>query len=79
VRDVPGDDLESWHARVVEEHAKALERENQLYIDAGFDRPINPGDPYPVISDEYMEAGDRVAVLQHQLEDMRRRLGWTST
>lgn len=81
---VPRADDESlgdWLNRIALEHSEAMRVEDRIGSRLGLDRPVEPGQPYPVITAEYAAAGERVEVLEHQLDVVRAKLiernGWT--
>lgn len=69
-----GEPLGQWMNRVSEEYVAASKVETDLFQEMGGARPIRPGEPYPVMSPEYEAAGDRVQVLEYQLEELRERV-----
>lgn len=70
-----------WLNRIAFEHSKAVQVEDRIHSYLGLDRPVEPGQPYPVITAEYAAAGERVEVLEHQMNAVRAKLiernGWT--
>jgi len=71
----------SWLNRIALQHSEAVRAEDELYHQLGLDQPVEPGQPYPVITDEYAVAGERVEVLKHQMDEVRAktsgRKGWS--
>ena len=71
----------SWLDRIALRHSEAVRAEDELYHQLGFDHPVEPGQPYPVITDEYAATGERVEVLKHQVDEVRaktnERKGWS--
>jgi len=69
-----------WLNRIALEHSKAVQVEDRVYRHLGLDRPVEPGQPFPVITAEYAVAGERVEVLEHQMKTVRAKLsernGW---
>jgi hypothetical protein len=69
-----------WLNRIALEHSKAVQVEDRIYSHLGLDRPVEPGQPFPVITAEYAAASERVEVLEHQMNAVRAKLsernGW---
>lgn len=69
-----------WLSRIALEHSKALQVEDHMRSLLGLDRPVEPGQPFPVITAEFADAGERVEVLEHQMNAVREklnlRIGW---
>lgn len=53
---------------------QALDHQEALYTRDGHDRPTLPGEEIPVITQDLVDAGDRVDVLEHQLDALRARI-----
>lgn len=72
--------LGDWLNRIALEHSKAAQVEGRMRSDLGLDRPVEPGQPFPVITAEYADAGERVEVLERQMNAVRAKLsernGW---
>lgn len=71
---LPGEPLEAWMGRISEVFVAASEVELKRFEEDGGARPIPPGGTYPVMSREYMDASDRLAVLKHQLDDVQAKV-----
>jgi hypothetical protein len=67
--------LTDWCDRLVVVHDRATEALAAIWKAEGMGTPIAPGEPFPVMSEEYIKADDLVAVLEHQLADLRTLLG----
>jgi hypothetical protein len=67
----PGEQLGAWMGRISEVLVAASQLELKLIEEDGGSRPIPPGGAYPVMSPEYMDASERVVVLQHQLDEVQ--------
>lgn len=65
-----GETERDWRNRVVAAHAEALEERELLWRQHRMGEPIRPGQPFPVIPDEWADADKRVAVLEHQLAEI---------
>lgn len=66
-----GEAVEGWLTRIHDAHAEASEAELRAFDRDGGSQPIPPGGKYPTISPEYVEASDRVEVLQHQMDEVQ--------
>lgn len=69
----PNESLGDWMARISDEYVAASQLETELFERDGHGRGLQPGEKIPTISSDYAAAMDRVAVLEHQLEDVRSR------
>jgi hypothetical protein len=69
-----GERYEDWMSRISTEHVAASLLEQQIGDELGLGKPIPEGGRFPVMTDEYMRAGDRVEVLQHQLDEVRAKV-----
>lgn len=65
---------EEWMNRISIEHAEAAQVEQQIAEELGIYKPIPPGGRIPTLTNDYMRANDRVEVLQHQLDEVRRKI-----
>lgn len=69
-----------WLTRVALQHSAAEQAEDELSRRLGLDRPVEPGQAFPVITPQYAAAGERVEVLEHQMSELRQKLierrGW---
>ena len=65
-----GETYALWMERVSDEYVTASRIESDEFEANGGSRGIAPGEPIPVISETYMNASDRVLVLQHQLDEI---------
>jgi hypothetical protein len=69
-----GESLEDWRSRLSDEYVKASAAEQELYDALGLGRSIPPGGAFPTITPEYADAGERVEVLQEQIEEVGRQI-----
>lgn len=70
--------LGDWHRRLITVLEDAYRAVEELDERLGLGEPIRQGEPYPVADDESVAAYQRVLVLEHQLEEVRRRSRSTS-
>lgn len=66
--------LENWMGRVAEELGEATDQESELERRDGLSEPIPPGGVIPAMSAAYMDASDRVEVLEHQMQAIQTRM-----
>lgn len=74
---VPRDESESlvtWMARVSEQYVAASKAELELAEELGLGMPLREGQHIPVMTPEYSAAGDRVVVIKHQMDVLRKRI-----
>lgn len=67
----PNESVGHWMDRTSDEYVAASQLETKLLERDGHGRGLQPGEKIPTISSDYAAAMDRVAVLEHQLEDIR--------
>ncbi len=69
-----------WLSRIALEHGKAVQLEDRIRKDLGLDRPVEPSQPFPVITGKYADAEERAEVLERQMNAVRAKLskrnGW---
>jgi hypothetical protein len=73
----PDGPIEQWVEVLEEELREAQEVEDRLDQAAG-DGAIQPGQSFPIITEESALAHDRVRVIRHQLRDVRTKAGLTT-
>lgn len=78
VRRVEGETADALLARLSDLYVAASMREQGIEEAQGLDRPIAPGQKFPVISDESMAASGLVEVIERQMITLRDRLLETS-
>ncbi len=66
-----GESRSAWRDRVVLAHANALQERERLWTEYGMGNPIEPGQPLPVMTQDYVRADERVQVLEWHLEQTR--------
>jgi hypothetical protein len=69
-----GEPYEDWMHRISIEHVGAAQEEQQIAEADGLGDPIPPGARIPTMTNDFMRASDRVEVLQHQLDGVRRKI-----
>jgi len=65
--------LADWRQRLLALLQEATDEERRLWAKHKMGNPIRPGEPYPVLQEDYTDADDRVAVLTWQLDELSRR------
>jgi hypothetical protein len=63
-----GEGVREWRNRVAAAHERALLDRERIWREDGMGVATPPGHPYPVLSERYRQADDRVEVLQWQLD-----------
>ena len=74
VERVPGETLEDWMGRISREYVAASSVELDLAQAAGLADAVPPGGKFPLMTEEFMAASDRVEVVGHQLEEVRTKV-----
>lgn len=65
-----GETVREWRDRVVAAHSEALAEYELLWQQHRMGEPIQPGQAFPVIPDDWADADERIEVLEHQLAEM---------
>lgn len=63
--------LADWRQRLMAELAEAVEESQKLWEHHRMGEPVKPGEPFPLIPDDWARADERVQVLERQLSEMR--------
>lgn len=64
--------LADWRQRLLRLLREATDEERRLWDKHKMGNPIGPGEPFPILQEDYADADDRVAVLTWQLEELSR-------
>jgi hypothetical protein len=67
---ISGEALRDWRNRVATAHEDALLDRERMWREDGLGVLTPPGHPFPVLSERYRQADDRVEVLQWQLDQI---------
>lgn len=67
---LPDEKRLDWRARVALAHTEAQEEEERLWQAHRLYDGVRPGEPIPLVPAEVAAAGERVAVLEHQLQSI---------
>lgn len=65
-----GESRSAWRNRVAAAHSDALRERKALGSEHGMGNPIQPGQPFPVMTQDYVRADERVQVLEWQLDQI---------